>query len=609
MNIIQKFKTYFNLGISNIFRVGIYRLGIKTKLHPVLKISAEIAESPFFSEQKYSIKKNTIASSAWLKGEAKYFGKTIKSSASIPNWHVNPFSPELSIIANKPWWEISDFDTKVGDIKTVWEASRFDWLIAMAQRAALGDKSELERLNLWLQDWINNNPPYLGANWKCAQEASIRIIHLTLASMVLEQTSNPTSGLKDLIRLHLQRIAPTINYAIGQASNHGTSEAAALFIGGSWLAMAGDKNAKKWENMGRHWLENRACVLFQEDGSGSQYSVNYHRNVLDTYSFCEVWRRKFELPKFSFQFYSRLKKATDWLVQFTDPNSGDAPNIGANDGGQILHSSISDYRDFRPTVQLAVALFANSTVFSKSGSWDSVLEIFNITKPKQLYSNLHSISFNSGGFHILRKGKAVVYMRYPRFRFRPSQADALHCDLWINGKNILRDAGTYSYNASEKDLAYFSGTCAHNTVEFDGRDQMPRLGRFLFGDWLKAKNVELVSEQGGTVSAAAGYRDRLEASHKRSLRLGENKLICVDEVAGFKSKAILRWRLIPDEWKLTGNNLTNGKISITISSSMPIKRISLTTGEESRYYLQKNQIPVLEVEIDQAATLTTTISF
>ncbi len=609
MNIFQKFQTYLNLGIANILRVGIYRLGLKTKLHPVLKIRAEIAKSPFFTKQKYSSYKNAVASSAWLKGEAKYFGKIIKSAASIPNWHVNPFSPELNIVSDKPWWEISDFDNKVGDIKTIWEASRFDWLIAMAQRARLGDRSELERLNFWLQDWINNNPPYLGANWKCAQEASIRVMHLALASMILEQTSNPTSGLKDLIHLHLKRIAPTTDYAIGQANNHGISEAGALFIGGSWLIMLGDKTAKNWEKMGRYWLENRANNLIEIDGTFSQYSVTYHRMMLDIYAFCEVWRRKQKLATFSQATYFKLTKATEWLVQMCDEKTGDTPNIGANDGANLFPLSDSDYRDFRPSIQLASVVFLNRKAYHKLGLWDQPLIWLNIATPKETIDLPNSTSMDKGGFHILRKGKVVVYMRYPRFRFRPSQADALHCDIWLNGENIARDAGTYSYNASEKDIAYFSGTKAHNTVEFDGRDQMPRLGRFLFADWLKAKNVELVSEQDGIVSAKAGYRDNLGASHNRSLRLGENKFICVDEIAGFKSKAILRWRLIPGEWKLNGNELSDGKILIKISASIPIIRIALTTGEESRYYLQKNQIPVLEVEVNQAGILTTEFNF
>ena len=49
-------------------------------------------------------------------------------------------------IGNKSdnWWNIHDFDPKIGDIKSIWEASRFDWAVLVAQRAALGDCREIE---------------------------------------------------------------------------------------------------------------------------------------------------------------------------------------------------------------------------------------------------------------------------------------------------------------------------------------------------------------------------------------------------------------------------------------------------------------------------------
>ena len=61
------------------------------------------------------------------------------------------------------------------------------------------------------------------------------------------------------------------------------------------------------------------------------------------------------------------------------------------------------------------------------------------------------------------------------------------------------------------------GTSAHNTVTFDARDQMPRLGRFLFGDWLRAETVQTVQTDGDAVGAAAGYIDSAGARHHRQV--------------------------------------------------------------------------------------------
>src|SRR5690606_32161600 len=116
-------------------------------------------------------------------------------------------SPERS------WWQIPDFDPETGDIKVIWEASRFDWVLAFAQRMAAGDAKALDQMNQWLSDWCDKNPPYCGPNWKCGQEASIRIMHLAMASLLTGQHTASAGALLDLVRVHLQRIAPTISYA------------------------------------------------------------------------------------------------------------------------------------------------------------------------------------------------------------------------------------------------------------------------------------------------------------------------------------------------------------------------------------------------------------
>ena len=149
---------------------------------------------------------------------------------------------------------------------------------------------KLEKMNAWVADWSMHNPPFLGPNWKCGQEASIRVLHCAVGLIVLGQDARPEQGMIDLVVSHLRRIEATLSYALAQQNNHGTSEAAALFIGGSLLESY-NENGSRWMALGRQVLEERAGYLFEEDGSFSQYSVNYHRLALDTYSLVEAWRR------------------------------------------------------------------------------------------------------------------------------------------------------------------------------------------------------------------------------------------------------------------------------------------------------------------------------
>ena len=83
-------------------------------------------------------------------------------------------------------------------------------------RIVVGDSRSLTRLNTWLADWCLHNPAYFGPNWKCGQEAAIRVMHLAMAALILDQQSGPSPALLTLIRAHLKRIAPTLQYALAQ---------------------------------------------------------------------------------------------------------------------------------------------------------------------------------------------------------------------------------------------------------------------------------------------------------------------------------------------------------------------------------------------------------
>lgn len=596
-----RLKTIWSLGPSSIASVLTYRTLLRLGIHPVQRIHAETPTGPFFSPP--AAIDNTLPLIDGWGDEGECFGWfRYALDSRPPNWHRNPLTGKVVQQADRPWWTIPDFAPDVGDIKAVWDASRFGWVLTMAQQARRGEPGVLDRANAWFADWLAANPPYQGPNWKCGQESSLRILHLAAAAIVLGQVENSQAALLDFVSLSLRRIAPTRAYAVAQNNNHGTSEAAALFVGGSWLVANGRSEGAKWEQQGRDLLEERAAGLIGEDGTFSQYSVVYHRLMLDTLSFAEIWSRHLNLKPFSQRFRNRAALATRWLLAFVDPDTGDAPNLGANDGAHILDFARTGYRDFRASAGLASSLFLDSSAYGSAGSvaarW---LELAPADTPT---ARPTSEVFDTGGFAVLRRGRAMAVLRYPRFRFRPSQADALHIDLFTDGLNHLRDAGTYSYNAGEEWIRYFSGTEGHNTVMFDDRDQMPRLSRFLFGDWLHTEEVDPLNETGTVTNFGAKYTDRQGASHARKATLSADCLHVVDTVSGFVNKAVLRWRLAPGTWQLDGQTADNGKMRLSVSADVPLVRIELKDGWESRHYHAKTRLPTLEVEIARPGALT-----
>jgi len=499
----------------------------------------------------------------------------------------------------------------------VWESSRFNWALILARAYRLsGNKIYLNTLNQWVSDWTWKNPLNAGPNWKCGQESAIRMMNLILAAFVLGQDRSPTFGLIRFVKEHCERIEPTICYAISQDNNHGTSEAAALFIGGGWLKRhaANDRNlvkkAEQWEKKGRFWLENRVYRLIEFDGSFSQYSVNYHRLVIDTLNLVKFWQGYLDLDGFSDQFYRKARVAVYWLFQMADPLTGDAPNLGSNDGTLLFSLTSCDYRDFRPSVQLGAVLFFHGVAYDKSPC-DETLYYLGLQQSSDFADELtkKSQSLNKGGYVIFHAECSWGVVRIPNYRFRPGHADALHFDLWHKGRNLLRDGGSYSYNCSEPWQSYFSGTQSHNTIEFDGRDQMPRIGRFLFGAWTKGETVEPLNERGCSLSWSGAYTDYEGCRHQRTISVQRDDCWHVtDVVSGFKKKAVLRWRLEPGQWTLEGNICRNKDVSIKIDSNNAVLELRLTEGWESRYYMEKTKLPVLEaLIIDNPAKIRTVI--
>ena len=592
-------RTVFLLGLRNVSRVAIYKLRLKLGWRP-RPLQFGCPDGNFFNFSGEG--KGQCAKPSPL--ALKVFGWCEVPISSPPDWHTDCTGQGPRSDPDQDWSEALASLSTV-DVKSYWELSRFYWLPHFALAASVGDKNAAVTIEHWLRDWINKNPPFRGINWACGQEAAIRLMNLSLSAIILEDWRTPFPALRWMVETHAQRIYPTLSYAIGQDNNHGTAEACALFIAGTWGQMWAMHGASKFAWAGRKWVNNRALRMIQHDGSPCQYSTTYHRANLESFCMVGLWSKRTGAQCLNADSQARVVEGARWLYEITDPSTGDAPNLGANDGSNLFCLPQTGYRDFRPTVALAAALFAN--VKPWIDFTDSRLKELRITPGKNTWISATSRHFANGGFHVLRRDKSFALMHYPQFRFRPSQADALHVDLWHNGHNLLRDAGTYCYNSSSTD--WFAGTSAHNTIGFDGRDQMPRVGRFLFGGWLKADAIEPVYDDGVNVKSAAAYTDYRGARHHRSISLSDGSFICHDTITGNFEEACLRWRLAPGDFHVDGNIVKGEIYSVTIEfNGLPIVPV-LATSVESRYYRQKIEIPEISVKVERPGTFVTKVTF
>lgn len=618
-----RLSTALRLGIINVVRAlthrackraGIYKWLLPTPMTVPLQIHIDSAGDVARSSVSWADRSVLTEADELLRGRANYFSVHAHDVGNPPDWFLNPFQNKRHPQPATHWSKIEDFNLDAGDIKIVWELSRFTWapLFARAWRLS-GDTRYLSALELWTQAWWRRNPPNTGPNWMCGQETSIRLTNMLLALRIAGLVRNVGPGLAHFIETHCRRIDLTAFYAVAQDNNHATSEATGLFVGGTWLAKNGDSKSRsrgeRWAVKGRKLLERCVSRLILSDGSFSQHSLTYHRMMLDTLSIAEAWRRGLGEASFTKGFYTRAAAGTRWLGAMINPQNGDGPNLGPNDGSHPYRLDASSYRDFRPCLQLASLLFLSRPAL-EPGPWDESAAWLSVSGEglaQPWLSDLNKAFFPDGGYVVLRNGAgACALLRAPTARFRPAHADALHLDLWFKGTNVLRDGGTYSY-ADGTIAKALSGAVGHNVLEFDDHDQMPRLGRFLYGGWVRVVGAPAITTTADGQSWAGSYTDVWGAQHKRTVTLRKDALSVLDEVQGFQRKAVLRWRLAPGDWRRDETGCASDMGRIRVESSAPVRRMSLETGWESRHYLEKSPVPVLEVEIDQSPAVLRTI--
>lgn len=493
------------------------------------------------------------AAAGWL----RLFGGLSVQVGSPPAWHRNPITGQQAERILH-WSQIGDFDR--GDIRIIWELSRFGFAFALV-RAYWRTSNEKYAELFWdaFEDWREQNPPQTGANWKCGQEASIRAMAWCFALYGFNNASVTTADriemLVQMVGVSGMRIEANFDYSQSQRNNHGITEAAALYTIG--LLFPELKRAEKWKRLGRNSLEAQARDLIYDDGTFSQHSVNYHRLMLHDYLWVLRLADIHDEP-FSEELRSRVSRAGEFLYQIQDDSSGRVPRCGQDDSSLILPLDDCPIDDFRSVIQ-AVCYCTRGERKFESGPWDETLMWLFGTDALEAPlagKSREDLRADCGGYYTIRSSNGFAFVRCGSFVHRPSQADLLHVDLWWRGLNVATDPGTYSYNAPDPWNNELARTAYHNTVVVDDCDQMERPTRFLWLPWPEARVLASKRDADGRIAYWEGEHDgyrRLKSpvNHRRAiLRIDESWLIADSLTSSDRHLYRLHW-LLPDlefEW-------------------------------------------------------------
>lgn len=513
------------------------------------------------------------------------------------SWIIHP-ETGYQYPKNRHWTEIADMSKEAGDIKFVWERSRFGFLTTIIRHDAHFGTNSAEWVWSQLAEWMEMNPINSGPNFRCSQEISLRLFHW-FGVLAFYKTSHPPDEilwkkLQYYFYWQLDHVWKNIDFSrIAVRNNHAITECLALYIGGTIFPEWNEKG--RWKELGKKWFEEEVLYQIYADGSYLQFSMNYHRVVVQlltlAFRFAEI-----NGDKFSESVYQRADQTLRFLRTCQDPVSGLLPNYGANDGALFFYFSDQAYNDFNPSLEaLERALYGASTIESpqyEEAYWFGSAMHAKLIKPFEAPSHLHL--FGLGGFASIQEHKQLTFFRSGRHLDRPSQADNLHVDLWHNGWNIFRDAGSYKYNSSESDISFFFGTKSHNTLMINHQDQMLKGPRFVWLYWSQA--IALTGRETtdefivmGEIEAFRHIKKGLR--HKRVIKKWRDKPIWeIEDTINGPIPKNCTFQLL---WHPHPEALQHFEITVTNGNGINLKA-SKKPGFYSGLYGKKEESPYLE---------------
>ena len=573
---------------------GLIKFQFPTSLKTYSFINLEkfrILNSPYGKINKNVKNKDNLAVDAQriLENKRLYFSNEWISLDTDNFWHLNPKSNYV-YDKNIHWSEINDFSKEQGDIKYVWENSRFNFITTLIKYDHIFKQNSSEYIFSQIEHWIDSNPVNKGPNWICSQEISIRIINWSFALYYYrnEKSLNKTrwNKIQNCIYWSLNHVFQNINFSrFSVRNNHAITET--LFLALSEILFPFIRGAKKWSRIGQKYFEDEVDYQIYNDGTYLQSSLNYHRVVVQLLNLAIFISEKSN-RFFNSVIYEKAYKSLFFLYQCTNDVNGYVPNYGMNDGGWFFKLSNTDYGDFRPQINTLNKLLTGNFLFhDKNLIEDFLNDLPYSTKKYKSVKKSRLTNFVDGGYYLFNDTNSKTFIRCCSYRDRPYQSDNLHIDIWIDGINFFRDSGTFMYNTKENLNRFFNGVAGHNTVGIDADDQMLKGKRFIWYNWIKKSKAEakLKSENyffNGQINAFRNISNNIY--HERSVmkKIDKNVWIIEDKITGLSmNKFNLFWHPNPD-------HLKNIDIQVTDKNNNKLKPLKLNTWF-SNFYGKKHR--------------------
>lgn len=406
------------------------------------------------------------------------------------DWHLDPVSARRAPRVH--WSRLDPLDPAVvGDSKVVWELSRQQWLVCLAQAwVVTRDTRYASACRDRIYAWLATNPPGVGVNWTSSLEASYRVMAWCWTLLLIKDWPGLSDRLaRDVMAAvwqHAVFVRKYLSYYFSP-NTHLTGEALGLLHAG--LLFPEFRAAAEWRAVALRVLTDECTRQVYDDGVHFEQSTCYQRYTADTFLLMVMLTgRAGTAPPRALT--DRTARMVEVLVALQRPD-GTMPAIGDDDGGRLLPVTARASDDPRGTCALAAALFARGDFAHAAGG--GAPELLWLLGPSglQRFDALErapaapTSRLLPSGYAVMRSGEpeghALITDAGPLGCPSSSghgHADLLSVQLSIFGDPCLVDAGTGCYTPEPEWRSYFRGTGAHSTVRIDGVDQAEPTGPF-----------------------------------------------------------------------------------------------------------------------------------
>lgn len=434
-------------------------------------------------------------------------------------------------LGNKPLenhWQYENINN-YKDVKYIWEVNRLQYLI----NNFIAGKDENEIMKI-LEDWDKKNSYDIGINWFSNLEVAIRSLSILLISSLIKNNKNKIF-INELLYKHAIHLYKDINFTeVCIPNNHLIGEATMLYCLSFSLKC---KENKIWKNRAEEILKNY-IHHFQEDGTYAEASLSYHRFTLQMYIMVLVFSKKNKDNFLETEIIEALKKSYTFFKSIKKPD-GSYPDFGDNDHGYFYQ--IKYQESFENFVKSLGTLFENSNYV---GELQLIEEMFDIKLNNNREFDLEETNYFPIGKYIVKKINNHYLFMNNQKQIHHSHSDGLNIELFLEGKNILVDSGTFSYNLDRKKRNWYRGTRSHNTV-YMGENQAKEIGSFR---WIKAPENSLNYQENNEKTIISGevktYKNKV---HNRQIEVKNNfSEILIKDCVKNSDKFELNWHFNPD---------------------------------------------------------------